>query len=635
MRKFQVFRYLKRWIPLILCFFVLMTVFAARILSGRQSYTASAVIEYSNDGAKDGCAPDGSKIDVTEIASSGNMAKVVENLGLSLGDFSLDKLCAGISVEPVIEEQAQNIKDAVNNEGQEYTVQPTAYIVRCTLDNSGSTNMARDILNELLDVYFSDYSNKHINQEQVSNETRDIISTDYDYLEMVEQIDSQLKNTIDALHNRYAREQSFRSVDTGYSFSDLREQFKLIRDVDVPRLYALILGNQVTKDRGILLNKYQNRIANYNLTGQNAQEDINDILQIIDAYVDKMRESGNTDIDYNYILGDVYDHESKQPPDENGNVTYSNTNRTIQYDYMLRSWVDSCDRQDYAVIDAAYCSYIISVYQGEQPDLAIGNPVSTAGVEENIAAVVDRMNELYDVVTRTNIEYNEYLGAQNIKTLSSASAQEAFNIKTYLAVIAVFFLLIGCCGAIFLGRVGDILEYVFLRDSATGCMNRVSCDRYIQERENLILPLGSSCINIQVTNQRELNESYGRERTDQAFKEFGRVLRELYENRKDSFIGYNGGGQFWIFFEITSQELVGKEAERLEITLKQALPSIPMCYQMGAVNAGELSAFYIRNLISGAVKQRRPCQTGIAGLTGNTQKEEGTHSANGNQKQSV
>ena len=53
----------------------------------------------------------------------------------------------------------------------------------CKLDASGSAGFARDILSELLDVYFSDYSNKHINQEQVSNQTRDLIRTDYDYLE--------------------------------------------------------------------------------------------------------------------------------------------------------------------------------------------------------------------------------------------------------------------------------------------------------------------------------------------------------------------------------------------------------------------------------------------------------------------
>lgn len=35
---------------------------------------------------------------------------------------------------------------------------------------------------------------------------------------------------------------------------------------------------------------------------------------------------------------------------------------------------------------------------------------------------------------------------------------------------------------------------------------------------------------------------------------------------------------------------------------------------MGAVNAGESAVFYIRGLITGAIKGRRPYQTGPAGL---------------------
>lgn len=616
-KEFQIFRYLKRWLPLIICFFVGMTFLAAKVMEKRQTYTASAVIEYANDTAKDGTAPDGSSIDVTEIASSGNMARVMENLDLSLASYSLDNLCASIKVEPVLEEQALDIQAAVNEGGEEYTVQPTAYIVSCTLDSSGSGNLARDILSELLDVYFSDYSNKHINQEQVNNQTKDLIGTDYDYLEMVERIDEQLNDTINTLHIRYSRGRYFRSAATGYSFSDLRDQFKLIQDVDISRLYSLILGNRISKDRAVLLNKYRNRIANYNLTGENAQEDMTDIMRIIDAYVGKMRESGNTDIDYNYILDDVYERDWVDA--ETGEQI--TPNRTIQYDAMLRSWVASADRQDYAAIDAAYCAYIIGVYENGQPGLAGGKSVDAGEVEREIGDVVARMNALYEVVAETNTEYNEYLGARNIKTLSSASVTERFNMSTYLAIIAVFFLVIGCCGAILLGRMGDILEYLFLRDSSTGCMNRVSCDKYIRERENLILPLGASCINIQIINQRELNESFGRKETDQAFHEFGLVLRELFENRKNGFVGYNGGGQFWVFFEMPAQESFAQEVERLEITLKQRLSSIPVAYQMGAVNAGESAGFHIRGLISSAARLREPHLTGVAGLTGAVQEE--------------
>lgn len=631
MKQFQVFRYLKQWLPLILCFFIGMTVLAYQIMAKRQTYTASAVIEYSNPGAKDGYAPDGSTIDVSEIASSKNMIQVLENMGLPLESYSLDSLCAGIKVEPIIEEQALSIQEAVNEGGEEYTIQPTAYIVSCTLDSSGSTSLARDILNELLDTYFSDYSNKHINQTQVSNQVGDMLHTDYDYLEMVERIDSQLTNTINTLSIRYQQGRYFRSASTGYSFSDLRDQFSFIRDVEISRLYSLILGNQISKDKALLINKYENRIANHSLTKQYAQESINDIMKIIWSYVSKLRDSGNTNIDSNYILSDVYDREWSTT-EENEN-TRTPTDRTVQYDTLLRDWLASSDKSDYAEIDAAYCSFILSVYQGGQTGLAGGKAVSAADVEEELGAVIDKMNELYDMVTKTNTEYNEYLGAQNIKTLSSASVQTKFNMSVYIAIIAVFFLVIGCCGAILLGRIGDILEYVFLRDSATGCLNRVSCDKYIHARQNVVLALEASCIHIQIVNQRELNDLYGRDMTDQALKEFGRVLRDLFESRKNGFVGHNGGGQFWIFFD-TAQDSLAQEVERLAITLKETITDIPMSYQMGAANAGEQSIFRLRGLLSSASKLRKPYTTGqAAGVTQET--EHGAQTQRKSQEQPV
>ncbi len=624
MRKFELLRYLKRWMPMIVLFFVIMTAGAFRALEKRQSYEASSVIKYSNEGAADGLAPDGERIDVSEIYSSANMARVMENLGLSYDRNSLDVLCSGITVTPIIEQQDENIRDAVNKEGEEYTIQPTAYIVSCTLDSSGSAALARNILNELLDVYFSDYSNKHINVGQIDNRMKELADTDYDFLEMVEMVETQLADTVDSLHTRYMRAQDFRSVNTGYSFADLRDQFSLLREVDVPQLYALILGNQITKDRKVLINKYQNRIANYELSSAKAQENIQDILEVINSYVDKMRESGNTDLDSEYILGDVY--EDERVADDGGN--YRPTNRTVQYDTLLRSWVSSHNDWDYAEIDAAYCRYIISVYSdkgtgaetagqeasgsGEADAEAAGNGsdrVTAEDIQSRISHMLARMNELYEIVNETSVEYNEYLGAANIRILSSAAVSSAFNMKLYQAVIAVFFLVIGCCGAIVLGRAGDILEYLFLKDSMTGCMNRVSCDNYIQRNEQRLLSVNMCCMSLQITNQRELNQIYGRKGADDVLKEFGRVLQEVFGSRKNSFIAYNGSGQFMVFFEKTSQENVMQEAGRLSIILMQSLDDYSVSYQMGAVNAGEEALFWIRGLISGAVKNGKPYST--------------------------
>ena len=188
--------------------------------------------------------------------------------------------------------------------------------------------------------------------------------------------------------------------------------------------------------------------------------------------------------------------------------------------------------------------------------------------------------------------------------------------QLYIVIIAVFFLLVGCGGAILLGRVGDILEYSFLKDHLTGCMNRLACDKYIQRRENEVVSTDTCCLSIQITNQRQMNRANGRTEVDQAMKEFGRILREIFENGKNDFVGYNGSGQFWVFFEKTSHGTLKQEIDRLVAALSHTLSKLPFQYQMGAVNAGDASVFQLRGLISKAVKERKLYLTaGTPGLS--------------------
>ena len=67
MKKFEILRYLKRFSMLI---FLLTMAGAAMIYlyaQGKQQYTASVVLKYTNDGIKDGYAPDGSDLDVNDF----------------------------------------------------------------------------------------------------------------------------------------------------------------------------------------------------------------------------------------------------------------------------------------------------------------------------------------------------------------------------------------------------------------------------------------------------------------------------------------------------------------------------------------------------------------------------------------
>ncbi len=603
MKSFQLSRYLKKWLPIIIVFFVAMTGLSYVGLASIQKHTASAVIQYTNSGAVEGYAPDGSKINVSEINSSANMAKVMNNLELE-GDYNLDTLCASITVEAVEEEQSEAIQEAYNEEGMEYTQVPTSYIIRCTLGSPADEDLVRDILNETLDVYFAEYSNKHINEEQIDNNTKDLTDMSYDYMEMVENIESNLENTISELYLRYQKDSSFRSTQTGYSFYDLCDRFMILNQVNISRLYSQILGNQITKDRELLINKYNKRIADYQLIGEKAQEDINEIVQVIETYVQKMRESENTDIDYNYILNEVYDNWIG-----NGEGGGTMVDRSVEYDTLLGNWVTYKDQWDHATVDVAYCQYIIGIYEG-QTVYPVTERVTAEEIEQEIKEVTDQMNSLYQLVDITNQEYNEYLGAKNIRILSTVSVENLFNLKLFTGMIAVFFLIIGCGGAVLLGRAGDIVEYLFLLDHQTGCQNRIACDHYIQRREKQAMASAFCCMNIQIQNQRDMNKLLGREEADKVLKEFGGLLLEAFSSRDKSFVGYNGSGQFWVFYEmVQGEEKITQEIERLVSIIGSNLEQYPVAYYLGGVNAGEEKTYQIRALIPKAVARRELYKT--------------------------
>ena len=82
MKSFQVFRYLKRWWILIALCSCVAGLYMYRYTKNNQEYTAQTIIRFTNSGIENGEAPDGSKLDVSEIFSS----TVIENALDILGD---------------------------------------------------------------------------------------------------------------------------------------------------------------------------------------------------------------------------------------------------------------------------------------------------------------------------------------------------------------------------------------------------------------------------------------------------------------------------------------------------------------------------------------------------------------------
>jgi len=593
MKSFSIFRYIKKLLPLILVFCVAATYAIHLNLKRSDNYIAAEVIHYNDEQAEKGLAPTGEKLNVNDIKSSAVMSKVAERMGLT-GIYSVDSLISRISITPIPDADKVAQKEAKLDEGEEYIYEPSTYIVSFAATNSEGAQFARNMIDETLDVYFSEFSQKYVNAAPVNNTIEKIDDGNYDYIEKLELIDTGIDNTLQTLYQIINKNAYYRATSTGVSFSDLAENFSYLRSVNVSALFAKVYKYQITNNKPVLVSDYRTRIDNNNISDSKEISIVNDIVNVIDTYVEKMRESGNTNITYEYILDNLHDRDLV---DENGNIIISG-DQTVTYDELIYSWRDHNEAKEHAIIDSAYCNYVINTFAsctGACTDAQCAHSDKTCTelnnknyaaikqeVDDEINALTDNLNELYDLTMKTNDEYNEYLGASYISVLSSSSVKESVNVNLYTA-IAFIFLVVLCCGsAVILGRIGDIISYVFYTDHMTGLYNRAYFDRYLKSMDKKLLDDGTVYCTVDISNLVSINTEYSHQTGDEIIKLFTRFLKETF-GRTDAVFIYNGNGSFIILVSgsdyITVEDIIN--LFRLRLEGREEYPELKIEYKIG------------------------------------------------------
>ena len=199
MKKFEILRYLKRFSILI---FVVALAGAAAIYlyaDGRQMYTASVIIRYTNDGISDGYTPDGSALDVNEIYSSTVISQAMDALGAS---GRLSTIRSNISVTPVISEDQQTINEALLDKGEEVTYFPDTYKVSLVVDGSLGAGYARNMLDAIIQSYCTYYTEKYVEQKLSLNPSSGLLDNGYDYYECIRILENDTTEMQDYLLNK-------------------------------------------------------------------------------------------------------------------------------------------------------------------------------------------------------------------------------------------------------------------------------------------------------------------------------------------------------------------------------------------------------------------------------------------------
>ena len=612
MKNFQIVRYLKKILPIIVIVCVCATYAINFKLKSSNTFVASEVIHYNDPAAEQGLTPTGDKLDVNEIKSSAVLSKVVDRMGLT-GIYSVDSLISRISITPLPDEDKVAQKEAKLEEGEEYVYEPSTYIVSFTASNNEGTEFARTILDETLDVYFAEYSQKYVNVAPAKNVIENIENENYDYIEMVEMIDTGVDETLTTLYQRMDQNPYYRATNTGVSFSDLADEFTYIRHVKLSALFSKIYKYQVTKNKTVLISDYTTRIDNNDILNAKEESIVEDTVSVVDAYVEKMRESGNTNITYEYILDNVHER----------NLTDSATpgDQTVTYDELIYAWREHNEKREHSIIDSAYCQYVIDTFEKctgaceNNECMASGQTCSQlhnsnyekikGEIEDEIKSLVSDLGDLYSLTMKTNDEYNEYLGASYISVLSSASVKPSVNVNLY-TLIAFFFLIILCCGGtVVIGRLGDIIHYIFYTDHLTELNNRAFFDKYLKAMDKKLLDDGTVYCVADIANLININTNYTRQIGDDIIKLFTKHLKETFGKTNAEFV-YNGNGSFIIMAKdtdfITVEDIM--RLFGLRLNEREDYKDIRIEYKVGIAETFKENQT-ARKLLSEAIKNKK------------------------------
>lgn len=586
MKKFEILRYLKRFSMLI---FLLTMAGAAMIYlyaQGKQQYTASVVLKYTNDGIKDGYAPDGSDLDVNEIYSSTVIAQAMDSLGAS---GRLTTVRSNCSVTPIISEEQEKINDALIEKGEEVTYFPDTYKVSLVVDGKLGGSYARNMLDAIMQSYCTYYTEKYVEQKLSLNPSRNLLDNGYDYYECVRILENDTNDMHDFLLAKRESYPNFRSSQTGYTYKDLCAIYSELKKYEIPKLYAYVLDGPQIRDGKILQEFIANSIADSQNSEAVGAQQRSEIERLIASYVEKNAgilksyfTEGGDNVSSNYILGTIEDAGAG----EKAITTYDNLIlELVGIDKTIAA--DKIDRQ--------FLEETLTAFQN----------VSFGGTEEEHAKMEQMINdyenelqEYYEIVNTSSKELNLYISADYLKMVSSVRVAPSINIKLYIMLALVLFFVIGCCGAVLLGRMSDIVDYLLYVDKKTGLPNREKLNIYIGEMAGKVLPEAFTCFTLSLDNLSELTKRFGYTVGDGVLKDFAGLVQLMGDT--EGMRGYNGVGRFVVFFEECSSKKAAAMIRILDNQVEEynsLNPEYPIRYTVAWATTEETDTYEIRELL--------------------------------------
>ena len=396
------------------------------LFSKKQTYTASTNIKFTNSDASNGYAYDGSQIAdcIEDITGTEVLNNAIKDVGIE-DSITSNTLAKMITVEEVIPDDEQKKIDSALDNGKEYEYNPVEYKI------SISTSMpeAGKILNAVAKEFIIYYSENHIASDTFPSDVSTVVSDDNDYIEIADTIRTNVETMETFLDTKNESYGDYHNSENGYSFSDLKEKYEYVYDVQLAKLYALILENKATKNPELLLSNLKQSNETLSSRTDTTSSDLESVETLIKSYSEKNKANGSVqngttgdeyDENHTNIINDVYENES---------------NPKSTYDELFSKYLTESDSISSNDIDTSYNEYLIKVFSDAT---TLSDETVKTELEDLITEITDSLKELHGYATQLRSEHAEIESVGVITQLNTPISQKTISVKMYtlLAMMA-------------------------------------------------------------------------------------------------------------------------------------------------------------------------------------------------------
>ena len=397
-------------------------------LSKQRTYTASVNFRFTNSGASDGYANDGTEINFEEFRGAEVLKNAIDKFGIESPYVTVDALASGIVIEDVIPAEEQDKIDSALKNGKEYEYNPVEFKATLTTEEKEAAWLMQCIA----ESYYEYYAQNHIVKQRLSP----IANIDkFDYIEVADLLKKAIVQGQDFLSSANSDNPDFRCSTNGYLFSDILNEYTLLYNNELPRLYSQILSTRASKDPALLVQTLQKKIVQNesNITDTNAS--LEEVTSLIESYSEKNKAQGAVTNGY----GDL-------PIDENHqnimDYVYENeTSPLATYDALFRRYDAESDIVSSDMIDNAYYRYLISVFDGAEP---IHDEEEIKKIESQIQYIYQKTQHLHELSREAKTENDAIQAGKVLKQLNTPYAMPSGRVTLFAAVTFVAMNLLMC-----------------------------------------------------------------------------------------------------------------------------------------------------------------------------------------------